>query len=383
ERSAGVVSRAPPESAHCSRDGGPQLVHHALRSRGRIDLTEHERLPDARQQRLEDGAGASQHRPRPARPDADGTLDTRGARAGCGTVRPGTGGGGVSAERRRGSAAGPGCEAPSPGRRDWATVRARLLSQGVKEGWRPAARRRPRTSAGEPTTRRGVPMPAPLPRRRTVLAAALAGPPLAALTAAAAHADDPEPEPAFTPGEPWRDTSGEVIQSHGGQVLVGEDADGPLYHWHGGDRTNGYGSSPGVHVYSSRDLYSWTDEGLALRALATAEELETDPYFTALYGECTEEQKAAVVRDLLTTAPPGSSAPAAILERPKVLHNAAKGTWVMWVHADGPSETSDAQYAKARAGVAVSDSPTGPFRWIDSYRLHHAPEGEPNWQPDN
>src|SRR5699024_7396312 len=97
----------------------------------------------------------------------------------------------------------------------------------------------------------------------------------------------------------------------------------------------------------------------------------------------TEEQKAAVVRDLLTTAPPGSSAPAAILERPKVLHNAAKGTWLMWVHADGPSETSDAQYAKARAGVAVSDSPTGPFRWMDSYRLHHAPEGEPHWAPDH
>ena len=57
-------------------------------------------------------------------------------------------------------------------------------------------------------------MPSPLPRRRTVLAAALAGPPLAALTATAAHADGPDPEPAFTPGEPWRDTSGEVIQAH-------------------------------------------------------------------------------------------------------------------------------------------------------------------------
>ncbi len=55
----------------------------------------------------------------------------------------------------------------------------------------------------------------------------------------------------------------------------------------------------------------------------------------------------------------------------------------MWVHADGPSATSNAQYAKARAGVAVSDSPTGPFRWIDSYRLHVAPPGEPNYQPDN
>ena len=234
-------------------------------------------------------------------------------------------------------------------------------------------------------------MPAPLPRRRSILAAALAGPPVVALSATAARAEDgesienggdPAPLPAFTPGEPWLDTSGNVIQAHGGQVVIGEDEQGSLYHWYGEDRSNGYGESPGVHVYSSRDLYSWTDEGLALRALSTAEEIDTDPYFTALYGEYTEEQKAAVVRDLLTTAPAGSET-AAVLERPKVLHNAAQGTWVMWVHADGPSETSDAQYAKANAGVAVSDSPTGPFRWIDSYRLHHAPEGEPNWQPDD
>ncbi|MGO1285233.1 MAG: glycoside hydrolase family 43 protein [Brachybacterium sp.] len=224
----------------------------------------------------------------------------------------------------------------------------------------------------------------PLPRRRTVLAAALSAPPLAMLATSAAHAEGTTvSDSAFTPGEPWLDTSGNVIQAHGGQVVLSEDEGGPLYHWYGEDRSNGYGSSPGVHVYSSRDLYSWTDEGLALRALTTAEELDTDPYFTALYAGYSEEQKAAVVRDLLTTAPPGSTAPAAILERPKVLRNAAKGTWVMWVHADGPSETSDAQYAKANAGVAVSDSPTGPFRWIDSYRLHHAPEGEPNWQPDN
>lgn len=240
-------------------------------------------------------------------------------------------------------------------------------------------------------------MPAPLnpPTRRSIMAAALAAPPLALLGGATARAEGPMapttpvpsgPAPgagAFTPGLPWLDTAGAVIQAHGGQVVISEDAEGSLYHWYGEDRSNGYGSSPGVHVYSSRDLYSWTDDGLALRALTTAEEIDTDPYFTALYGEYDEAGKAAVIRDLLTTAPPGSSAPAAILERPKVLHNAAQGTWVMWVHADGPSETSDAQYAKANAGVAVADSPTGPFRWIDSYRLHHAPAGEPNWQPDN
>ena len=235
--------------------------------------------------------------------------------------------------------------------------------------------------------------PPPRPRRRSVLGAALAAPPLALLAVGAAPSlaladgddggSDEEALPAFTPGEPWLDTEGKVIQAHGGQVVLADDDQGPLYYWYGEDRSNGYGSSPGVHVYSSRDLYSWTDEGLALRALTTAEEIDTDPYFLALYDGYSEEQKAAVVRDLQTTATPGTTAPAAILERPKVLHNAAKGTWVMWVHADGPSATSDAQYAKANAGVAVSDSPTGPFRWIDSYRLHHAPEGEPNWQPDN
>ena len=233
--------------------------------------------------------------------------------------------------------------------------------------------------------------PPPRPRRRSVIGAALAAPPLALLAVGASPAfadgDDSgsgeEALPAFTPGEPWLDTEGKVIQAHGGQVVLAPDDQGPLYYWYGEDRSNGYGSSPGVHVYSSRDLYSWTDEGLALRALTTAEEIDTDPYFLALYDGYSEEQKAAVVRDLQTTATPGTTAPAAILERPKVLHNAAKGTWVMWVHADGPSATSDAQYAKANAGVAVSDSPTGPFRWIDSYRLHHAPEGEPNWQPDN
>lgn len=241
---------------------------------------------------------------------------------------------------------------------------------------------------------RRTPAPSAL-SRRSVLAGALATAPLMALGAAGASAAGPSPAPsapapaegaavpAFTPGQPWLDTNGAAIQAHGGQVLVHEDEQGPLYLWYGEDRSNGYHGSPGVHVYSSRDLYAWTDEGLALRALETPEQLGTDPYFTALYGEYTEEQKAAVIRDLVTVKAEGSDVNPAILERPKVIRNAAQGTWVMWVHADGPSETSNAQYAKANAGVAVSDSPYGPFRWIDSYRLHVAPEGEPNYQPDN
>jgi hypothetical protein len=192
-----------------------------------------------------------------------------------------------------------------------------------------------------------------------------------------------EADGTFTPGEPWTDTNGEVIQAHGGQVVVHEDADGTVYYWYGEDRSNGYGSSPGVHVYSSPNLDDWTDEGLALRTLENAAQLEEDEYFQDLYADYDEDQKKAVVRDLVTVPEADSEVPAAVLERPKVLYNETTETWVLWVHADGPSETSDAQYAKARAGVAVADSPFGPFRWIDSYRLHVAPEGEDNFDPDN
>ncbi|GAA5029137.1 glycoside hydrolase family 43 protein [Actinopolymorpha pittospori] len=222
---------------------------------------------------------------------------------------------------------------------------------------------------------------------------------LAALTAAfapsAANADQPAPaaEPAsgvqamtydsFRPGQPWLDDQGRTIQAHGGQVVVSKDAAGEtLYYWYGEDRSNGYSDSPGIHVYSSRDLYNWKDEGLALRSMQSPDQFTTDPYFSELYAGYDDTQKQAVYRDLGTRRVSPDVTPA-ILERPKVIYNARTHTWVMWVHADGPSETSNAQYAKARAGVAVSDSPMGPFRWIDSYRLHVAPAGEPNYQPDN
>src|SRR5699024_12763869 len=107
-------------------------------------------------------------------------------------------------------------------------------------------------------------MPAPLPRRRSILAAALAGPPVVALSATAARAEDgesienggdPAPLPAFTPGEPWLDTSGNVIQAHGGPVVIGEGEQGSLYHRFGQDPSNGYGERSGVHRSSFGHRY--------------------------------------------------------------------------------------------------------------------------------
>ncbi|CAN02274.1 conserved hypothetical protein [Clavibacter michiganensis subsp. michiganensis NCPPB 382] len=250
--------------------------------------------------------------------------------------------------------------------------------------------------APSPTRRRGIRALAVTAGLATALslaglpahAATHASAPAAARAAAPAAATPPAPaaveDATFTPGEARLDTSGEVIQAHGGQIVPSVDEAGDtIYYWYGEDRSNGYASSPGVHVYSSHDLEAWTDEGLALRAMSSPDQFDADPYFAGLYGDLDADARAAVYEDLGTVPAAGSTRPAAILERPKVVHNAATGQWVMWIHTDGPTATSDAQYAKATAGVAVADSPTGPFRYIRDHRLHEAPPGEPDYQPES
>ncbi|TCO44063.1 Ig-like protein group 4 [Kribbella antiqua] len=187
---------------------------------------------------------------------------------------------------------------------------------------------------------------------------------------------------SFRPGAPWLDTNGNVIQAHGGQVVPARDDDGRrIYYWYGEDRSKGYYDSPGVHLYSSYDLYNWKDEGLALRALSSPDQFETDKYFAKLYGGYTAEQKDVVWRDLSTNSvrTDGWARPS-ILERPKVIYNAKTGKWVMWVHSDGPSSpTSTSTYARAEAGVAIANSPKGPFRWLGSYRLNRVPSDSVPW----
>ncbi|WP_141859005.1 glycoside hydrolase family 43 protein [Kribbella jejuensis] len=187
---------------------------------------------------------------------------------------------------------------------------------------------------------------------------------------------------SFHPGQPWLDTSGKVIQAHGGQVVTAKDEDGRrIYYWYGEDRSNGYYNSPGVHLYSSYDLYNWKDEGLALRALSSIDQFDNDKYFAKLYKHYTPAQKEIVWRDLSTNnIRTDGWATSSILERPKVIYNKATRKWVMWVHSDGPSSpTSTSNYARAEAGVAIADSPKGPFRWIDSYRLDHVPSDSVPW----
>ena len=68
---------------------------------------------------------------------------------------------------------------------------------------------------------------------------------------------------SFRPGELWLDNNGVHINAHGGGVLFHDD----VYYWFGEHKIAGEAGNAahvGVHVYSSRDLYNWTDAGIAL-----------------------------------------------------------------------------------------------------------------------
>ena len=82
----------------------------------------------------------------------------------------------------------------------------------------------------------------------------------------------------------------------------------------------------GVSCYSSKDLLNWKFEGIVLPAVKDDEKHDLHP--------------------------------SKVLERPKVIYNEKTKKFVMWAHVES------ADYSKACAGVAVSDSPTGTFTYV-------------------
>lgn len=131
-------------------------------------------------------------------------------------------------------------------------------------------------------------------------------------------------------GMPWPDTAGHHINAHGGNVIKYGDR----YYWYGENRPDrGFTTEVGIEVYSSTDLRQWKDEGCALAV--------------------TEEPGHDIERGC-------------IMERPKVVYNARTKKFVMLFHL----ELKGRGYEAARVAFAVSDTPTGPFRFLRSTRLH-------------
>ncbi|MBQ6362133.1 MAG: family 43 glycosylhydrolase [Lachnospiraceae bacterium] len=173
------------------------------------------------------------------------------------------------------------------------------------------------------------------------------------------------------PGAVWRDTDGNMIQAHGGQVQRMPVPDGHggkkmVYVWIGENKTWGHTGNP-VSVYTSEDLISWECHGDVLKPVPDDAAIDNDPYFNDLYGDYSDEKRKETVNAL---------SPWSIIERPKMLYNEMYDNYVLWFHSDGSTEKNDYLYDTGMAGVAVSDSPYGPFRFTGRYRLSECPEDQ-------
>jgi beta-xylosidase len=131
-------------------------------------------------------------------------------------------------------------------------------------------------------------------------------------------------------GELWPDNRGIHINAHGGGVLYHQGT----YYWFGEHKADTTSSAMvGVTCYSSKNLADWKYCGVALRV--------------------SEEKGSEIERGC-------------ILERPKVIYNAKTRKFVMWFHL----ELKGLGYRAARAGVAVADKVTGPYKFLRSERVN-------------
>lgn len=137
-------------------------------------------------------------------------------------------------------------------------------------------------------------------------------------------------------GKEWHDTQGNFINAHGAGILhhndtyylFGEIKKGNTWLVAGQSWEDYRVPAGGVSCYSSKDLKTWKYEGVALSPV-----------------------KGDTTNDLDTGR---------VIERPKVIYNRATKKFVMWMHVDKND------YSYSRAGVAVSDNPAGPYRYIRS-----------------
>ncbi|MFH4969452.1 glycoside hydrolase family 43 protein [Gaetbulibacter sp. M240] len=134
---------------------------------------------------------------------------------------------------------------------------------------------------------------------------------------------------SFHPGALWPDTEGNHINAHGGGFLIYDDT----YYWFGEHKGINSRAQVGVRVYASKDLYNWENKGVALSVV--------DDENSKLQRGC-------------------------ILERPKVIFNKKTNKFVMWFH----HELKDQGYSNALTGVAIADKVTGPYEYLDSFRIH-------------
>ncbi len=151
-----------------------------------------------------------------------------------------------------------------------------------------------------------------------------------------------QPKKQFTQAGVWTDVNGQPINAHGAGILqyngtyymFGEIKKGKTWLVPGQSWEDYRVNAGGISCYASKDLMNWKYEGVALPSQST--DSTQDLYIGR------------------------------VIERPKVVYNKKTQKFVMWMHIDSKD------YASARAGVAVSDHPAGPYHYLGSVR----PNGE-------
>lgn len=135
-----------------------------------------------------------------------------------------------------------------------------------------------------------------------------------------------------------KDSDGNTINAHGAGMLYydtvfylfGEIKKGKTWLVDGQSWEDYRVPAGGVSCYSSRDLLHWKYEGIALAPTT---------------GDATSEIDTGRV-----------------IERPKVIYNSHTQQFVMWMHIDKND------YSYAHAGVAVSNTPAGPYTYLGSVK---------------
>ena len=143
---------------------------------------------------------------------------------------------------------------------------------------------------------------------------------------------------AQAPNDKWLDTNGHFINAHGAGVmyhngtyyLFGEIKKGKTWLVPNQSWEDYRVPAGGVSCYSSQDLKHWKYEGIALAPV-----------------------KGQPENDLDTNR---------VIERPKVIYNSKTKQFVMWMHIDKKD------YSYSQSGVAFSNTPTGPYRYLRSVK---------------
>lgn len=139
---------------------------------------------------------------------------------------------------------------------------------------------------------------------------------------------------SFKPGQPWYDTDGRLIQTHGGSVLYHDG----IYYWYGENKENYVAGGKqwhcGVRCYSSVDLYNWKNEGIILEP---AEDISNPMH------------------------------PERIMDRPHIIYNKRDKQFVMWVKFAGSNEDYN-DWQVQYIGIAVSEDITKPFKMLKTVR---------------